>query len=70
MGHSIFSYPLGVGHPVFFRGIGTHLTTKVTPFEKQVKQVTHSNTNQALAAMDNWFYFIKPHQHDIAGGQK
>ena len=49
----------------FFMGIGTHLTTKVTPF-KQLKQVTHSNTNQALAAMDSCFCLIKPHQHDIA----
>ena len=30
VGHSIFSYPIGVGYPVFFfwgGGIGTHLTT-------------------------------------------
>ena len=37
VGRAIFSYPYGVGHPVFIVGIDTHLTqstTKVTLFEQ------------------------------------
>ena len=64
VGHSIFSYPSGVGHPVFLWGLAP-LTTKVTPFKK-LKQVTHLNTNQALAAMDSCFCLIKPHRRGIA----
>ena len=65
-----FQLPLRDGSScLFFMGFGTHLTTKVTPFE-QLRQVTHSDTNQALPAMDSCFCLIKPHQQGIADGKK
>ena len=74
VGRSIFSYPLGVGHH-FFMAMGTNLTQLTTEviLSKQLKQVTHSNTNKwsgmrhsritrAVAAMDSCFCLIWPHQ--------